>query len=323
MKRREFITLLGGTAAWPLAARAQQSAMPVIGYLHSAPLDPASRAGFLRGLKESGFNEDKNIRIEYRSAEGQYDRLPALVADLVHSQVAVIVATGGGAGLAARTATTTIPIVFTTGGDPIKEGLVTSINRPGGNATGVNMLLNATEGKKLGLLRELIPTVPLIAVLLNPNNPSVGTQLTDVKEAAHSIGQQIRVLYASSEPEINVAIETAVQLGAGALLVGADAFFLARRGQLVSLTVNHGMPAVFHTRDFAVEGGLMSYGTDLIEAYHQIGLYTARILNGERPADLPVISSIKFELVINLKTAKLLHLDVPPGLSSHADDVIE
>ena len=230
MAARDTRTAGGDTSYWVSPQRAARPDLP---------------SRILRGLKEGGFIEGKNITIEHRSAEGRYDRLPALVADLVHLQVAVIVATGGGAGLAARTATTTIPIVFTTGGDPIKEGLVTSINRPGGNATGVNMLLNAMEGKKLGLLRELMPTAPLIAVLLNPNNRSLDTQLTDVEEAARSIGQQIRILYASSEPEINAAVKTAAQLGAGALLVGADAYFLARRGQLISLTVNHAMPAFF------------------------------------------------------------------------------
>ena len=323
--RREFIALLGGSAAaWPLMARAQQP-MPVVGFLNSGSFQAGSTsvAGFLQGLKQTGYIDGQNLVIEFRWAEGHYDRLPALAAELVHRQVAVIAATGGGSGLAAKAATTTIPIVFTTGGDPIKESLVTSINRPGGNATGVNMLLNASEGKKLGLLRQLIPTSTLIAVLFDPANPSLITQLNDVEDAARTVGQQIHVLHASSDSEIDAAFTTAGQLQAKALLVGADAFFASRRNKLVALTARYAIPTIFHLREFAVAGGLMSYGTNLVDGYRQVGIYTGRILKGENPGDLPVFSSVKFDLVINLKTAKALGLTVPPNLLATADEVIE
>lgn len=326
MWRREFIALLGAAAAtWPLVARAQQPALPVIGYLSSASANSANPfvAGFRRGLKEGGFIEGQNVAIEYRWAEGRYDQLPALAADLVRRQVAVIVATGGGSGLAAKAATAIIPIVFTTGGDPIKERLVTSINRPGGNATGVNLLLNAMEGKKLGLLREMVPYAKLIAVLLNPTNPSFDTQFNDTREAARSVGQQIRILNASSDSEIDAAIATAAQSNAGALLEGADTLFSSQRGHLVALIGRYAIPAIFHQRAFAEAGGLMSYGTDVPDAYRQVGIYAARILRGEKPSDLPIISSVKFQFVINLKIAKMLHVEVPPDLSARADEVIE
>ena len=299
--------------------------MPVIGYLNSGSPNLAKPfgAGFRRGLKESGFVEGQNVTIEYRWAEGRYDQLPALAADLVRRQVAVIVATGGGSGLAAKATTATIPIVFTTGADPIKEGLVTSINRPGGNATGVNLLLNAMEGKKLGLLREMVPYATLIAVLLNPANPSFDTQFNDVQEAARSVGQQIRILNASSDGEIDAALATAAQSNAGALLAGADTLFSSQRGHLVALTGRYAIPAIFHQREFAEAGGLMSYGTDVPDAYRQVGIYAARILRNEKPSNLPIISSVKFQFVINLKTAKLLHVEVPPDLSARADEVIE
>jgi putative tryptophan/tyrosine transport system substrate-binding protein len=264
MKRREFVTLLGGAAAtWPLAARAQQTAMPVIGFLNSGSPGPygSSVSAFRRGLDETGFSEGRNVAIEYRWAEGQYDRLPQLAADLVHRQVAVLVATGGGlSAAAAKAATTTIPIVFASGADPVQEGLVASLNRPGGNVTGVFVFTSVLEGKRLGLLREMIPTAPLIAVLLNPANPSFDSQLNDIQEAARSVGQQIHVLNASSEHEIDAAFATAAQLSTTAMLVGADAVFATWRDQLVALAARYAIPAIFELRDFAAAGGLMSYG---------------------------------------------------------------
>jgi putative ABC transport system substrate-binding protein len=330
MRRRDVIALLGGAAAataWPLAARAQQRAMPVIGFLSGASPGPAAQfvAAFRRGLNEMGFTEGQNVAIEYRWAEGQYDRLPALAADLVGRQVAIIVATGGGTapGHAAKAATATIPIVFVSGGDPIEQGLVASLNRPGGNATGVFLLLNALEGKRLGLLHELVPAAKLIAVILNPASRSFATQLTDVQEAARTIGQQIHILHASDEREIDAAFAALAQLRAGALLVASDALFVSRRDQFVALAARHAIPAMHHVREFAVAGGLASYGTSLGDGYRLAGNYTGRILKGEKPADLPVQQSVKFEFVINLKTAKTLGLEVPPTLSAIADEVIE
>jgi putative ABC transport system substrate-binding protein len=327
VRRRDFIKVVAGTvAALPIAAQGQQAAMPVIGFLYSGSNNPAmslSLAAFRRGLKEGGFAEGQNVAIEYRWAEGRYDQLPALAADLAQRQVAVIAATGGGSGLAAKSITKTIPIVFTTGADPIKEGLVTSINRPTENATGVNLLLNAMEGKKLGLLREMIPTASLIAVLLNPANPSFETQLSDVQDAASRVRQKIHIFRSNGKGEIDAALEAAHELGADALLAGADAVFASERDQLIALTKQYAMPAIFHMREFAKAGGLMSYGTDVPDAYRQLGNYAARILKGEKPSDLPVISSVKFEFLINLKTAKALHVEVPPSLSARADEVIE
>jgi putative ABC transport system substrate-binding protein len=325
--RRQFISALGGSAlAWPLAARAQQPAMPVIGFLNAG--SPGAYAPFVvalrRGLNEAGFIEGQNVAIEYRWAEGQYDRLPALAADLVRRQVAVIVATASSApALAAKAATTTIPIVFETGGDPVQEGVVASLNRPGGNATGVFVLLNAMEGKRLGLLREMVPTAALIAVLLNPANPSFESQLNEVQQAARSVGQQLHILHASSERDIDAAFATAAQLSAGAMLVSADAVFSNCRDQLVALAARHTIPALFYRREFAVAGGLMSYGTNLSDAYHQVGLYTGQILKGAKPADLPVQQSTKFEFVINMKTAKALGLIVPNSMQLLADEVME
>ena len=318
LKRREFITLLGGAAAaWPLAARAQQPAMPVVGFLNSTSAASWSRLveSFRRGLGETGFVEGQNVAIEFRWAEGQYDRLPALAADLVRRRVAVIVATGGDAsGRAAKAATVTIPIVFTSGADPVREGLVASFNRPGGNATGVNVLLNAMDGKRLGLLREMVPTAALIAVLLNPALPTFDGQLNDVQAAARSVGQQLHMLRASNDGEIDAAFAAAADLRAGALLVAADPFFYSRRERLVGLALHHAIPAIYELREYAAAGGLMSYGISLAEAYRLVGVYTGRILKGDKPADLPVLQPTKFELVINLKTAKALGLEVPPTL---------
>jgi putative ABC transport system substrate-binding protein len=325
VRRRAFISLLGGVAAWPLAARAQQLTMPVIGFLSlRSPAESADHvAAFRRGLASSGYVEGQNIAVEYRWADGLSDRLPGLAADLVSRKVAVIAATGGPAsGLAAKGATSTIPIVFIAN-DPVRIGLVARLNRPGGNATGVNAFLQEMEGKRLGLLREIVPGASLIAVLLNPNDADVDVQRRDIDEAARAVGQPIHVLNASSERDIHAAFETLAGLKAGGLLVGANPFFNSRREQIVTLSVHYRIPAIYEVREFVVAGGLMSYGTSLPDAYRQVGIYTARILNGEKPADLPVMQATKFEFVINLKTAKALGLEVPPALSARADEVIE
>src|SRR5262245_53037886 len=326
MNRRKAITLIGGAAAtWPLAARAQQPTMPVIGFLSTRSLTDSMHlvAAFHRGLRETGVIEGRNVAIEYRWAEGQNDRLPALAADLVSRKVAVIAAPGGPtSGLAAKAATSTIPIVFI-GNDPVRIGLVTSLNRPGGNATGVNVFLQEMEGKRLGLLREVVPGASLIAVLLNPKSADVDIQRRDIDEAARAVGQPIQVIRASSESDIHTSFETIARLKAGGLLVAANPFFNSRREQIVTLSIHYRLPAIYEVREFAVAGGLMSYGTSLPEAYRQVGIYTARILIGEKPADLPVVQATKFEFVINLKTAKALGLEVPPALSARADEVIE
>jgi putative ABC transport system substrate-binding protein len=301
MRRREFITLVGGAAAtaWPLTVRAQQAAMPVIGYLSLASPGPFAHlvAAFSDGLKEIGYVGGQNVAIEYRWAEGQYERLPALSADLVRRQV--------------------------NGGDPVKLGLVASLSRPGGNATGVNMFTSALEPKRLGLLRELVPGAALIAMLVNPNGPNIETQLKDLQEAARAVGQKIHILHASSARELDTAFATLTQLRAGAALIGSDPFFNSRRDELVALAARYAIPAIYEWREFAAAGGLMSYGTNLAEGYRQVGIYTGRILKGDKPADLPVMRSTKFELVINLKTAKALGLDIPPTLLASADEVIE
>jgi putative tryptophan/tyrosine transport system substrate-binding protein len=328
VKRREFITLFGSAATWPISARAQQAAMPVIGLLSGQSPDTSNHliTAFRQGLSETGFVEGQNVTIEYRWALGQPDRLPALSADLVHRKVAVIAATAGGgtaASLAAKAATSTIPIVFTSGVDPVKIGLVSSLNRPGGNVTGIAFLTLALEAKRLGLLHELIPTATEVAVLLNPTFPDVAEQLREVEEAARMIGQRITVLNASNVGEIKSAFERFNQTRPSAILVGADPFFISRREQLVGLAANHSLPAVYEDRDFTIAGGLMSYGASFPDSVRQVGLYTGRILKGEKTADLPVVQPTKFELVINLKTAKALGLDVPPMLLARADDVIE
>ncbi len=328
MRRREFIRLLGAAAAavGPLAARAQP-ALPVIGYLHSASPGPFAHlvAAFRQGLSESGFVEGRNVVIEYRWAEGQYDRLPAMAADLVRRQVNVIVAAAGGPPvLAAKAATTTIPIVCSIGADPVAMGLVASLNRPGGNITGVVVLAPQMEGKRLGLIREVVPKASLIAVLLNPkNSTNYETQVKDVHEAAHAFSQQIHILSATTDHELAAAFASLAKLRVGALLVGADPSFNNRRVHIVALAARYAIPTIYEQREFAVAGGLMSYGTSLTDGYHQVGIYTARVLKGEKPADLPVIQSTKFEFVINLKTAKALGLEVPPGMSARADEVIE
>jgi putative tryptophan/tyrosine transport system substrate-binding protein len=326
MRRREFILALGGAAAWPPAVRAQQTVTPVVGFLSTrAPREAASAlAAFHRGLNEMGYFEGQNVAIEYRWAEGQYDRLPALAADLVRRQVAVIAATGGTQSLrAAKAVTSSIPIVFSTGDDPVKLGFVASLNRPGGNVTGVHNFIGQMEAKRLGLLRELIPTAALIGVLLNPKNSTFAAQLNDIPDAARALGQEVHVVEASSDGDIRTAFATFARLRVAALLVGADPSFNDRREQIVALAAHYAIPAIYELREFALAGGLISYGTSLLEAYGQIGLYTGRVLKGDKPADLPIVQSTKFELVINLKAAKALGLEVPPGLSARADEVIE
>jgi putative tryptophan/tyrosine transport system substrate-binding protein len=323
VRRREFITLLGGAAAWPLAARAQQPAMPVIGFLDGQSFDPHLMTAFRQALKDAGYIEGGNVAIYYRSANGQTDRLLTLAGDMVGRRVAVIVTLGGAASLAAYAATTTMPIVFASGADPIASGLVSSLNRPGSNATGVYIFQQGLEGKRLGLLHGLVPLAALIAVLLNPTNANFQAQLRGVQEAARAIGQQVNILSASTEREIDTAFETATESRAGALLVGSDPFFSSRADQVVGLAARHAIPTIYEGREFSMAGGLASYGTSLVDAYRQVAIYTARILKGAKPADLPVEQLTKFELVINLKTAKALGLDVPPGVSASADEIIE
>jgi putative tryptophan/tyrosine transport system substrate-binding protein len=327
MRRRDFIKVIAGLAvASPLAAHAQQPALPVIGFLNSASPKAFEYlvTAFRRGLKEAGYVEGQNVAIDYRWAEGHYDRLPELAADLVRRQVRVIAATGGAVSArAAEAATTTIPIVFTIGDDAVKLHLVASLNRPDSNATGVSMLVAELGAKRLGLLRELVPNVSLIAVLLNPNNPVTQGELNDLQEAARIIKQDIHILHANSEDELNFAFATIVRLQAGAIIVGADPFFNSRRNQIVALAAQHRIPTIYEWREFAVAGGLISYGTSLADGYRQAGVYVGRILKGEKPANLPVQQSAKFELVINMKTAKALGLDVPLNLQQRADEVIE
>jgi len=326
LKRREFITLLGGAAAaWPLAARAQQPGkLPTIGFLgNDAATWTDWTAAFRQGLKEAGYVEGQNATIEYRWAEGHYDRLPALAADLVGRKVTVIAATSTPAALAAKAATATVPIVFTTGGDPIKLGLVASLNRPGGNITGVSSLISELGTKRLGLLRELVPSATVIATLVNPNFPDADGQLRDAEAGARALGLQLIVLRAGTEREIDAAFATMAQRGGGVLDVSVDPFFVERRDHIVALAASYAIPAMYPLRDFAVAGGLMSYGTDFADSYRQAGIYTGRIVKGEKPADLPVQRSTKFEFVINLKTAKALGLSVPNSMQLLADKVIE
>ncbi len=324
MGRREFISLLGGAAAWPLAARAQQPATSVIGFLDGQSFDLHLMTAFRQALKDAGYIEGRNVAIYFRSADGQTDRLVTLAGDIIGRRVAVIVTTGGGAAaLAAYAATTTIPIVFVNGVDPVSSGLVMSLNRPGGNATGVYIFQQVLEGKRLGLLRELVPSAASIAVLLNPTNANFQTQLRGVQDAARDLGQQVSILSANTEREIDVAFATVAQSGARALLVGSDPFFSSERDQVIALAARHAIPAIYEGREFATAGGLASYGTSLADAYRQAALYAGRILKGEKPADLPIVQPTKFEFVINLKTAKTLGLDVSPGLAASADEIVE
>jgi putative ABC transport system substrate-binding protein len=326
MKRRHFITLLGGAAVlWPLAARAQQQTVPMIGYLSVGSPDSAARnlAAFREGLKEAGYVEGKNLLIEYRWSEGQ-DRLPELATELVRRRVAVIVsASGTPSVLAAKAATATIPIVFSVGTDPIAFGLVASLNKPGGNLTGVTLLFDEVASKRLELAHELMPATTIIALLVNPTNPNSETQSRDLQEAARKLALQLHTLRASTERDLDTVFATVAQLRAGALLIGGDAFFASRRGQIAALAARHAIPTISFMRSFAAAGGLMSYGGSLTDADRLLGVYTGRILKGEKPADMPVQQSTKVELIINLRTAKMLGITVPPNLLVGADEVIE
>jgi putative tryptophan/tyrosine transport system substrate-binding protein len=324
MKRRQFITLLGGTAAtWPIAARAQQPALPVIGYLHFGSSGPFEfmLTPFRQGLRETGYVEGQNVAIEYRWAEGRYDRLPTLAADLVGRKVDVLVAVGPPCARAAKDATSTIPIVFSVGTDPVAEGLVTNLARPTGNLTGISILQVDLIPKRLELLCELVPHAKIIGLLINPNNPN--PWIGDVEQAARVKGVQLQVVKASSESEIDAAFATLVQLHADGLIIGDDVFFTSRREQLVALASRHSVPAIERWREFAAAGGLISYGPTLSGVSHQTGIYVGRILKGAKPSDLPVVQPTKFELLINLQTAKALGLEVPPTLLARADEVIE
>jgi len=327
MRRREFIKAIAGSAAgWPLAARAQQRSIPVIGFLNSASAIEWSPfvAAFRRGLSESGYVEGQNVAIEFRWAEGHYDRLPMLAADLVRIGVAVIVATGGTtSAVAAKQTTTTIPIVFSTGGDPVKQGLVASINRPGGNITGVNVLTTGLEAKRLEILHEVLPSASVIGVLINPNNVSAEAQSIIVQDAGRTMGQKVLILHASSERDFEAVFATMVQSRIDAVIVAADPFFSSHRDQLIALTARYRIPAIYEWHEFVQAGGLMSYGSDLAEGYHQIGIYAGRVLKGEKPGDLPIVQSTKVQFAINLKTAKALGVTVPLPLLGRADEVIE
>src|SRR6266567_3986845 len=328
MRRREFIILLGGaTATWPITARAQQPTMPVIGFVNVASPQSYTKqlAAFLKGLSETGYVDGHNVLIEYRWAEGRNNRLPAMVADLVHRQVAVIAATSTPAAVAAKAASTTIPIVFEMGADPVRLGLVASLNRPGGNVTGVTQTNVEVAPKRLQLLHELVPTASSIALLVNPTNPALAEPTTkDLKAAARTLGLELHVLNASTERDFDAVFAKLIQLRAGGLVIGPDPFFITRTEQLASLTVRHVVPAVFEGREFVAAGGLTSYGGRVTDAYHLAGIYTGRILKGDKPADLPVQqATTKVELVINLKTAKALGINIPNTLIGRADEVIE
>jgi ABC-type uncharacterized transport system substrate-binding protein len=327
MKRREFIATVGGAAVtWPLVARAQQPAMPVIGFLHSASPGPFASAvdAFRRGLSETGYTEGRNVAIAYRWAEGQYDRLPALAADLVGRQVSVIVAiAGNGPAQAAKAATASIPIVFVSGGDPISGGLVASFNRPGGNVTGVSWIATALVPKQLELLRGSTHNPMLIGALVNPRYPDHDLQLRELQEGGAAIGRKINIVQAATAADIDTAFGSLVQMGADALIVANDPFFVSRRDQIVTLAAGHRIPAMYFSREFTEAGGLLSYGASLIDATRQGGVYAGKILHGEKPSDLPVMQSIKFEFVINLKTAKALNIEIPPTTLALADEVIE
>src|SRR6476660_6272694 len=326
MRRRDFISLLGGAVTvWPLAGRAQQPAMPMIGFLSSGSPRPYQHlvAGFQQGLKETGYVEGQNVAIEYRWAEGHNDRLPGMAADLVRRKVNVVAALTTPAALAAEAATTTIPIIFDTAGDPVRLGLVASLHRPGRNITGITQLGSELVAKRLGLLRDLIPTATMIGLLVNPTDPRSKTQIKDMQEAARALALQIHVLNASTEGEINSAFAKLAELRAGALIVGTGELFNSRPEQLVRLAARQAVPVIYQAREFAAAGGLMSYGASRTDAYRQAGIYTGRVLKGEKPADLPVVQSSKFEFVINLKTAKALGLSIPSGVLAIADEVFE
>jgi putative ABC transport system substrate-binding protein len=329
MKRREFITLIGGAAAgWPLATRAQQPAKPLIGFLSGRAPDDSDYllAAFRRGLAQDGFVEGQNVAIEYRWARGDYSRLPELAADLVKRAVDVLVGVGGDqSARAAKAATSTIPVVFGMGGDPVAAGMVASLNRPGGNVTGVTVLASQIMSKRLGLLHELLPGSAVVGVLLNPRGTATGiaTVLRDLEAAAQTIGQRVSIFYASNDVELDTAFATLVQQGVGGVLVAPDPYFDTQRARIISLALHNRLPALYQFREYAAAGGLLSYGVDLTEAYRQFGIYAAKILKGAKPADLPVQQVVKFELVINLKTAKAIGFEFPPKFSALADEVIE
>jgi putative ABC transport system substrate-binding protein len=325
MKRREFITLVVGAAAqWSRAARAD--VLPIIGFVSSRSSADSTYAvaAFRKGLTESGYTEGQNVTIEFRWAEGKYDRLPALVSDLIAHGINVLVAVGGEpSAFAAKAATSTVPIVFTTGGDPVKAGLVASLNRPGGNATGISLLTTAPETKRLGLLHEIVPKAALIGVLINPNYAEAENQTREVQSAAHSIGQGIRISKAGTDGELELAFAAFIEQRVEALLVCSDPFFDTRRDRIIAFAAQSRIPAIYQFREYAVAGGLMSYGISLTEGYRQVGIYAGQILRGTKPAELPIQQSIKFEFVINAKTAKALGLEVPPTVLARADEVIE
>jgi putative ABC transport system substrate-binding protein len=327
MRRRDFIALIGGAAAaWPRAARGQQPAMPVVGYLHSGSTDAYRHAvdAFRKGLNETGYVEGQNVAIEYRWAEGHFGRLPELAADLVRRPVAVLVAQGGiTTAVAAKAATATIPIVFSSGSDPVELGLVASLSHPGGNATGVSLLTGALFSKRVEIMHQVMPAAGVVAALMNPNNAGIQSLLKEFQDGARALAVESKVFNAGSAAEIEAAFAGIAQAGIGALVVGPDPLFLDQRRQLVALAARHKIAAIYEWRDYAEAGGLMSYGTSLAEAYRQVGLYTGRILKGEKPADLPVVQSTKVELVINLKTAKAQGVEIPLSLLGRADEVIE
>jgi putative tryptophan/tyrosine transport system substrate-binding protein len=326
MRRRQFIAGLGGAVAWPMVARAQQPALPVVGYVFGGSADAGAGwvAAFRKGLSETGYDEGQSVTVEYHWLNGQYDRLPELMTDLVRRRVAVIATPGTpSAAIAAETATATVPIVFGIGSDPVLLGLVASLARPGGNATGINIFTNEVVAKRLGLLHELLPEAVRIAVLLNPANATAESTLRAVQEAARIIGLQIQVLKASTDREIDAAFATLARERPDALFVGPDAFFASRRVQFATLAAHNRIPAAYSTREFVVAGGLMNYGTDLSDMFRQVGVYTGNILKGAKPADLPVVQATKFEFVINTQTARTLGIEVPPTLLAIADEVIE